>query len=340
MATSGVMTFRLNRDQVLTQALINVAAVDPEQGSPTANQITHSATHLNLMVKAWEAHSLQLWERKYGVVFPQKNQGLYVLGNPGPGGDHAVLTDNLNLGDFIQTTLSVAAAAAATSVTLTSITNVGTVGNPAITLATTWFIGIELDSGSLFWTTVNGAPAGNVVTLLTGLPSSASAGLTVYAYQTKLMRPLRILDAFYRQQGGNDIPIRLISREEYNRFGVKTSQGTPIQLFYDPQINTGLVELYPQPTDVKGQIYIEFQKPIEDFVSSTDDFDFPQEWGEALIWNLSLRLCTPYRVPTEQYNRIALMAASSLDLVKNWDQEYSSVLFQPSEVMFMGAGRG
>ena len=340
MATSGVMTFRLNRDQVLTQALINVAALDPEAGTPTPNQVTHAATHLNLMVKAWEAHSLQLWERKYGVIFPQKNQGMYVLGNPGPAGDHAVLTDNLNLGDFIQTTVSVAAVASATSVTLTSITNVGTVGNPAITLANTWFIGIELDSGFLFWTTVNGAPAGNVVTLTAGLPSSASAGLTVYAYQTKLMRPLRILDAFYRQQGGNDIPIRLISREEYNRFGVKTSQGTPIQLFYDPQINTGLVELYPQPTDVKGQIYIEFQKPIEDFVTSTDDFDLPQEWGEALIWNLSLRLAVPYRVPTEQYNRIEKMAVVSLDLAKNWDQEYASILFQPSEVMYMGTGRG
>jgi len=149
---------------------------------------------------------------------------------------------------------------------------------------------------------------------------------------------LRILDAFYRQQGGNDVPIRLISREEYNRFGVKTSQGTPIQLFYDPQISTGIVEMYPQPTDVKGQIYIEFQKPIEDFVSSGDDFDLPQEWGEALIWNLSLRLAVPYRVPAEQWNRIVLMATSSLELVKSWDQEYSSVLFQPSEVMYLGAG--
>src|SRR6266850_4380874 len=144
MSTSGIMTFRLNRDQVLTQALINVAAIDPETGSPTTNQLTHAAFHLNLMVKAWEAHSLQLWERKYGVIFPQKNQGAYVLGNPGPGGDHAVLTDNLNLGDFIQTTLSVAAATSATTVTLASISNTGTVGNPAITLASTWFIGIEL----------------------------------------------------------------------------------------------------------------------------------------------------------------------------------------------------
>lgn len=341
MSTSGIVTFRLNRDQILTQALINVGALDPENGTATANQLSHAATHLNLMVKAWEAHSLQLWERKYGVIFPQKNQGAYVLGNPGPGGDHAVLTDNLNLGDFVQTTLSVAAPTATTSVTLASITNVGTVGNPAITLASTWFIGIELNSGSLFWTTVNGAPVGNVVTLTDPLPSSASVGLTVYSYQTKLMRPLRILDAFYRQQGGNDVPIRLISREEYNRFGVKTSQGTPIQLFYDPQISTGIVEMYPQPTDVKGQIYIEFQKPIEDFTSSTDDFDLTQEWGETLVWNLSLRLASgAYRVPSEMYNRITMMAGSSLELVKSWDQETTSLLFQPSEVMFMGQGRG
>lgn len=336
MASSGVSTFRLNRDQIIAQALIKVGALDPENvSSVTASQTTNTANVLNLMVKAWETKGLQLWERKYGVIFTNKGQGVYVLGNPGPFGDHSSLTTNLlGVGGFIQTTLAVAAVAAAGTITLTTITNTGTPGIPDLSIATTFNIGIVLDNGTTQWTTVNGAPAGNVITLSSALTSASAAGNKVYAYQTKLMRPLRVLDALYRQTAGNDIPVRVISREEYNRFGLKTSQGTSIQAYYDPQVNSGTFSFYPVPADSVGQMFIEFQRPIDDFVNSTDDFDLPQEWGEAIVWNLAMRLIPDYRVPEMTANRIERLADKFLKEVTDWDQEQASIYFQPNSWMY------
>jgi hypothetical protein len=334
MATSGIVTFRQNRDQLITDALLLVGAIDPENPTPTPNQISQGANHLNRMLKSWQTIGLELWERKYGVVFMQKNQGIYVFGNPGPAGDHATKANNLNEGSFLQTTLSVTALATATTITLTTITNVGTVGIPNFNVSDTFNIGVELDTGFIQWFTVSGAPAGNVVTLSASLPSQATLGNTVYCYQTKLVKPLRVLNAFFRQPQGNDIPVRLISRDEFDRFGVKTSTGTPIQLFYNPEENQGILEIYPQPTDVDGQLYIEFQNPTEDFVTSTDDFDLPSEWGEAIVWNLARRLIPSYRVPVATAADIRAFAKDSYENLKAWDQETNSIFITPEEWMY------
>lgn len=347
MATSGTVTYRINRDALITAALRLCAAIDPENtAGPTATQISGGSEALNLMIKGWEAEGLQLWERKYGVIFPQQGQEVYALGTPGPGGDHACLSTPLGTG-FINTTLASDAASGATSLTLTATSNSGTVyatvGVPAITMAIGDHIGVELDDGTMFWTTISTVNTStNVVTIPTGLTSAASAGGTVNTYTTKLIRPLRILDGFVRQTGTNDIPLMIIPRENYNRFGQKGSQGTSIQLYYDPQENTGHVYVYPTTQDVGQLIFIEFQKPIDDMTSSTDDYDMPQEWGEALKFNLALRLAPEYTVPKDKYAQIKELAMATYMRLDGWDQEAASVYIQPSQWAYnpmMGSGK-
>ena len=107
MSTSGTVTFRLNRDQLITQALIALNVLDPENTSaPTANQTTNASNMLNLLVKGWEANGLQLWERKWAAIFPQENQQFYALGSPGPSGDYACLSSPLGTGFVITTAVS------------------------------------------------------------------------------------------------------------------------------------------------------------------------------------------------------------------------------------------
>ena len=335
MATSGVAVFRLNRDQIITQALLKVGGIDPEStGTITATQMSNAAVNLNLMVKALEEQGGQLWEQKYGVIFPQKNQGVYVFGNPGKSlvGDHTTLvSDNLfGYGGFVKTTLSANATSGASTVTLTSLSSPSSPGIAAVTAVSGYNVGIELNTGALHWTTINGAPSGTTITLTDNLPSAASSGNIVYCYQTQIIRPLRITDCFYRQASGDDIPIRLISKEEYNRFGLKTSNGTTVQAYYDPQLEKGFLHVYPVPTDVTSQIYIEFQKPIEDFVSSSDDYDFPQEWGEALVWGLAMRLIPDYMVPMDRAKLIISFAEQFLSKITAWDREPTSIYFKPN----------
>lgn len=330
MPTSGVVTFRSTRDALINGALRLCSAVDPENASgATATQITNGAEALNMLVKQWEAHALQLWERRYAVIFPQTAQSVFILGSPGPAGDHACLSTPLGEGGFVQTTLSAAGAASAATVSVTTLSSSFTAGVPVVTMTSGYNIGIVLNTGAVHWTTINGAPSGTTVTLTTVLPSAASSGSVVYCYQTKLVRPLRIMDAWIRQVGGNDSPVNVISREQYNRYGDKSSASQPSQVFYDPQANAGHLYVYPAFSGSTSQLFIEFQKPIEDFASSSDDFDLPQEWGNALKYNLALMIAPEYDVPDSKFKQIQYLATSSFELLNGYDQEVGSLFIGP-----------
>lgn len=340
MATSGTITYRTNRNEIIKGALRLLGGYDFENtAGPTANQITFGAEALNLLVKQWGAVGLQLWERRYAVIFPQADQQVFVLGSPGPAGDHATYTTPLGIGGFVQTTLSSDAASGALTIVVESTASSSTVGISAVNITTGYYIGIELDDGSLQWTTVNGAPSGTTVTTTAALTDDASEGNSVYCYQTKLIRPLAITDAFVRQVGGNDVPVTLIPREIYNRFGQKNSTNSvPSQLYYDNQSNTGYVYIYPGFSSADTLLYIELQKPIDDFSTSTDDYDMPQEWGGALKYNLALALALEYEVDTNKFKQIQLLASQSFALVDTWDQENTSMFIQPN-LMVMTQGK-
>ena len=341
MASSGTVTYRATANTIINGALRLLGAIDAENNnSPSTNQTSGGLEALNMLVKTWQTNGLQLWERKYAVIFPRVGQAVYVLGSPGPAGDHACLSTPLNAG-YVQTTLSAAAASGATTISVTSVTGqLSTTGNTAVTITTAYNIGVQLDSGDLQWTTVNGAPSGTTVTLTAVLTGAAAAGNYVFCYQTKLFRPLRILDAFMRViTGGNDIPVRILSRDEYNRFGMKSSQGTAVQLYYDPQVNTGHLYWYPVPSNVTQNLFIEFQKPIEDFATSADDFDMPQEWADALKFNLARRLAPEYEVSQYKYNQIKDLADETYKAINNWDQETASIYLQPSNWDYYMDGR-
>jgi hypothetical protein len=212
------------------------------------------------------------------------------------------------------------------------------VGVPAITMAINDFIGIQQSDGTMFWTTIANVNTGTkVVTLTAGPTVGSSAGAAITTYTTKLMRPLRILDGFTRQLQGNDIPHLLLPREQYNRFGMKTSPGTTIQTYYDIQENVGHLYAYPTTQDVTQTIFIEFQKPIEDFNNATDDFDLPQEWGECIVWNLAARLIPDYGCPEIRANQVIKFADMFMKRLDGWDQETGSVYLQPSQWAYQGS---
>ena len=332
MASSGVVTYRPTANTAINQALLMVGAIDPENNNtPTANQTANALTAGNMLLKTWETNGLQLWERRWAVVFPQETQGLFVLGSPGPAGDHACLSTPMN-GGFVQTTLSAAAASGASTISVTSVTGqLSTAGNTAVSITNAYNIGIQLDDGTLQWTTVNGAPSGTTVTLAATLTGAAASGNYVYCYQTKLIRPLRVIDGFVRHvAGGNDTPIRTISRQEYMRFGNKSSQGTPTQIYYDPQTNVGNLYVYPTFSSVAQLLFVDIQRPIEDLATASDDFDLPQEWAEALTYNIAWRLAPAYTLPSSTYKQIKELAIFTFDKLNTWDQEMASMFLQPN----------
>src|SRR5690606_16981586 len=100
-------------------------------------------------------------------------------------------------------------------------------------------IGIELDSGVVQWTTVNGAPVGNVITITVALAGAAAIDNRVFTYTNKTQRPVEVIDAVRRDKYDIDTPLRIIGKDEYQRLSDKNSSGSPNLLYYLQTLTNG-----------------------------------------------------------------------------------------------------
>lgn len=266
MGTSNTYGHNLTKNQIIEDAAELAGIFDPEGQTLTASQYTRYTRALNNMIAAWQADGLQIWTRQIGAVFLQKEQITYVIG---PNGDHSTLNP-------ITTTLT---SGSGTSITVGDTTGMTNGDN----------IGIEQSAGTMYWTTIASVDSTTTLTLSVGGTDYLVDG-QVWAYTTKLARPLRANDGYIRQSYGNDTPIKILSEEEYMRFGVKTSPGLTTQIWYQPLLTNGKLYCYPVPSTSNTIAYIEFHYPFQDFVSSGDNPDFPNEWLMAIVYGFAAHL--------------------------------------------------
>lgn len=111
-------------------------------------------------------------------------------------------------------------------------------------------------------------------------------------------KPLKIYQAFRRTTNNVDVPMTILSQQQYNMLGNKTSSGAPIQLYYNAQRDYGTLSLFPVPSsaDVSDVVRIYYQRPIEDFDASTDNADIPQELLRALKYDLANEMAFEYGI--------------------------------------------
>lgn len=312
MATSGSVDLSTNRDDLIEFALEKVGII-PIGATPTSAQYASAARELNFMVKHWQIPGLQLWAKKRGFLFLADDTSVYQLGGSS-GADHAT-------NSYTQTALGADAAASATSLTVDSITGISN-GDQ---------IGIELDDGTLHWDVVNGAPSGTTVTLTTGLASAASEDAVVFAYTNNITKPLRLLSVYRRDKNLNDTYIDVISTDEYSEFSKKTEDGLVNQVAFHPQRTYSELYVWPQSSTVTDIIGFWYHRPFEDFDASSDEPDFPQEWFMALGYGLAAHLGITYSIPTSKRKDLVQLADYFKMEVEGWDQEQSSVFFEPDE---------
>lgn len=164
---------------------------------------------------------------------------------------------------------------------------------------------------------------------LTNNTASYSIGI---GQTVNVPKPLKITQAFIRDINSNvDVPLRIVTKQEYNVLGNKTSSGKPVQVYYDPQRESGTLYVYPVPTSVEASlytIYIVYQRPFEDFDSATDEPDFPQEWFDAVTYGLACRLAPEYGLPPQErkmlWNEMTIIKQDAL----NFGLEEGSLFFQ------------
>lgn len=308
--TSGTVTFNLQRNQIILAAMRKIKVISSGE-TPSAQLVQDFSDQLNTFVKSLDATGLHIWTETEATLFPQPNQFSYSLGDTT---DHAAES-------YTSTTVATAVAAGATSIVVASVTGILTAYN----------IGIALDSGLIFWTTVNGAPSGSTVTLLAPMSGSAAVGNPVYTYQTNIVRPLRIVGARrYNFPSQIDTQMTPLSRLDYRNMPNKSNTGVVSQWFYDPKggVNaTGRLHLYPSPPDAVNGVRFTWWRPIQDFTTAANIPDLPQEWLDPLIWNLAYRMAPEFSVPSKQYEWVKEQAAMTLQNVMGFDREPESYFF-------------
>lgn len=318
MATSGVSSFDPTFIFIVTSAYRKLGVLN-ENETPTAGMFQDASYAINSLMKEWEALGLHVWTEEEAILFLQPGQVRYLIG--GTTTDHAV-----DAYSYITETLAVDAAAAAVSITVTDASDIVLDQN----------IGIVLNDGSTQWTTVSHTPIGNVVRLTDALTSAASAANDVFVYTTAITRPLKMPSARLYFYSNNPTDLREtsmneFSRQEYMDLPIKTNQGTPTAFFYTPSLPSGQIYVWPSPQNSAYGIRFTWYRPLNDYLSNDNTSDLPQEWINALTWNLAVELAPDFSVPIQRFAILKAIAAEKLELVRGYDREAQPIYFQLSD---------
>jgi hypothetical protein len=158
-------------------------------------------------------------------------------------------------------------------------------------------------------------------------------------YTINQVAPTKILQAWSRSSTNLDTPILMITRQEYNMLGSKTTQGQPSQLWYNPPgeisatENFGTLTLYVTPDTnyaTNFTFYFTGVRPIQDFDVGTDLMDFPQYWANAVVWGLADQLSYEYGVGLSERAMISKKAELHKEKALSYGTEEGHMLLQPA----------
>lgn len=157
---------------------------------------------------------------------------------------------------------------------------------------------------------------------------SATASYVFGAGGTKTYKPLKILSVRHARSATNEVPLLPMSREEYFDLPDKTSAGSPTSFYYDPQRATGRLYLWPVLAGTDTIKYT-YARMFEDMDEVGNEVDFPQEWFEAVIYNLAIRCAPEFGKRLANFPDVVAFAAQSLSDALDFDREDAPVQIVP-----------
>jgi hypothetical protein len=306
MATSGNTIVATTTQALIKDSFIYANIYNKVSAIPTDNYNTALDT-LNDMIQGWKSIGFNIWKDKQAFLFTQYNTSSYSLGNTA----HATES-------YVGTTLSVAVVSGAGSITVADATGISS-GD---------FIGIIKDNNNIFWTTVNGAPVANVITLTANIDGDASSGKTVFAYTTKITKPFEITSVTLLQNSNNEVRFTQMSRERYMLLANKTSLGSPTQYYYQRRRLDTLFYIWTAPSDPSQPISFTYQPYFDKFLDANNEPDFPTEWFMAIKWNLSSELGIIFGINDVSQAKVDAKAEYWLKMALSNDNEDATLTFK------------
>ena len=306
MTVSGVSVFSVTMNDLIYSSFQLSEIISSTQILEAEDYAVAKST-LNMMIKALQSRGYGLWLNQLVTLPLAKDKRSYLLG---PTGDHCSSTMG-------ETAIATAAILGATTIIVDSITGI-TSGQ---------YVGIELDDGTMQWTTVNGTPSGATVTLTAALTAASAVDSVVFFYTNLITRPLEVLEARLADVSGIETPLLVVGRQEYMDLPLKSSTGKTNQVSYDAQMVNGVLYVWTVDNDLSDRIIMTIKRPVYDFVNTTDTPDFPVEWYEALEAGLAERLAHKFRAPAQKKAELAVLAKQRLDDADFYDRERTSIFF-------------
>ena len=321
MAVSGTTNFTVTRDQIIESALRSLAVLE-EGSQPSATTLENASFSLNLILKKWQSEGIKLWTVVEYTIPLVTNKTTYTIG---PSSAYDLNADkplrviqsflrniSLNTTNSIGNSTIISNGSGYTILPTNPVTANGGTGSGASfninTSGSTITSAILSDGGT-------GYTVGDILTLNSGTYVTPAT-----------IRVDSVVNTFI------DLPMTLISQQEYNILGSKFSEGTVNSLLYKPWRDYGEVSVFLTPNTSAAatyELHITLQRPIMDITKPNENFDLPQEWFLALKWALVAELASDYDKTINDkgyYDNKALMLKNE---VMDWDIEWTSTFFQP-----------
>jgi hypothetical protein len=161
---------------------------------------------------------------------------------------------------------------------------------------------------------------------LTQGTSLYTLGLTGTLY---MIKPTRVIQAYFNDVNGITRPLMMISRDEWSRLANRSQQGAINSVFVDKQQDYLGINLWmtPDANSALGTLHLIIQNQVTQFSGLTDTINFPTEWFMALRWGLADDIAGGQ--PEAIMARCAQKANTFRDALENWDVEDAATQFQP-----------
>jgi hypothetical protein len=215
MSTSGSYNFSMTAAEVIQSAYEDLGVLQPGV-SPSSAQSAMALKRLNILAKQLSggvdgARGIKVWTRQRVTLALAKGQQSYLIG---PASTDARASTQMG-----RTTLSAAEAAGQTTLSITSNTDTTSYPGTTITMTASDIIGIELDDGTIQWTTISGTPA-STAGVSDALTGAAASGNYVYWFTSRAERFPEIEAAVLRDESNDDRPLDIFREVRAYEYGV------------------------------------------------------------------------------------------------------------------------
>lgn len=275
MAVTTTNNFTVTRNELIESVLRTLGVIGIGE-TPQTEDYTNCSQALNIMIKSWSKKGWPLWTVEDLVIPMVTGVNVYPIG-PTAGYVYSVTSTGgtgYTAGTWVAVGGTTGTAASGTYTVVDGAPAVFSVNNPGDSYTT------EPDSFTL-----SGAGTGATIT-------ATIVGLTVN-------KPVRAFTAYIRDVNNNDTTLMPMSKQEYDMQGVKNSSGVPNQFYYDNQLSNARMTVINTPVISTSSIYLAVARMFYDMTSANDNFDFPQEWFQAIKWALCAELAAEYGVDVQ-----------------------------------------